>query len=250
MTMNIRTALCIGLAVSPLLAFADTSFIPLTQLPGIVGLSTTPSLPVFLNSLYKICIGIVAFLAVLQMIYAGWQIMTSSGSVTKNSEAKKRIGNALFGLVLVLSPAIVFGIINPQILSLNFDVSGLQSSLNHANTPGPSSVSWTDANASNLAADTQRCAAEGGSVQRVCQKSGQPDRPIATGETCASGETAVIDCLKTPTAAAGGSCATFQSITAIKTSDIVSYQDGGYAKVADSCCSNLAAGFECWAKPK
>ncbi len=116
----------------PFFAFAaDTSFIPLTSIPGI-DISTAPTLPAFLNSLYKLCIGAAAVVAILQIMRAGVQIMrANSGSFLANKEAKDLISSAVIGLVLVLSPYFVFSIINPSILDLNLDVSGLQVPLNH-----------------------------------------------------------------------------------------------------------------------
>ena len=40
-------------------------------------------------------------------------------SVTETKQARALIGSSILGLVLVLSPAVVFGIINPNILNLN-----------------------------------------------------------------------------------------------------------------------------------
>jgi len=111
------------------------TFVPLTHLPQIQQAANSATLPVFLNQLYKICIGVAAVLAVLLIMYAGVEIMTSRGSVSSNEKAKKHIQNAILGLILVLSPTIVFGIINPDILKLNIDVSGLKpQTLNHIDT--------------------------------------------------------------------------------------------------------------------
>jgi hypothetical protein len=68
-------------------------------------------------------------------MYAGVEFMTSRGSVSSNENAKKHIQNAIFGLILVLSPTIVFGIINPDILHLDLNVSALKpDSLQHVDT--------------------------------------------------------------------------------------------------------------------
>lgn len=96
-----------------------STFVPLTQLPGIGSVATADSFSSFLNTLYKICIGAGAVLAVLMIMYAGVLFMTSQGSVSSNEKAKSYIQNALLGLLLVLTPTIVFGIINPSILNIN-----------------------------------------------------------------------------------------------------------------------------------
>lgn len=108
---------------------ADT-FTSLTQLPGISEVNNelvnADSLPALFNSLYRMCIGAAAVIAVIQIMRAGVKFMTKGGSVSANTEAKDMIRNAILGLVLVLSPAIVFGIINPRILNLELSIGGLQ----------------------------------------------------------------------------------------------------------------------------
>lgn len=112
----------------PFLVFADDSFIPLTNLPGIASTSASAiSLPSFVNNLYRIAIGVAAFFAVVEIVWAGYIFMTSADSVSKNTKARQKITNAIIGLVLVLSPYVVFSVINPKILNITLDFSGLQS---------------------------------------------------------------------------------------------------------------------------
>ena len=107
----------------PALAYAQgTDFIPLLpSLPGITEVSSADSIAPLLSQIYKICIGVAAVLAVLQIMYAGVLYM-GGDSVTEKKDARARIGMALAGLLLVLSPVIVFSIINPEIL--NLDIGG------------------------------------------------------------------------------------------------------------------------------
>lgn len=100
-------------------ATTDTGFVPLTHFPQIQSLAQSQGFGTFVNTLYKILIGAGAVLAVIMIMVAGVQFMTSRGSVASNEKAKSRIQNALLGLLLILSPVIVFGIINPSILQLN-----------------------------------------------------------------------------------------------------------------------------------
>lgn len=97
----------------------STGFVPLTHFPQIQSLAQSQGFGDFVNTLYKICIGAGAVLAVIMIMVAGVQFMTSRGSVSSNEKAKSHIQNALLGLLLVLAPTIVFGIINPEILHLN-----------------------------------------------------------------------------------------------------------------------------------
>jgi hypothetical protein len=109
-------------------ASSGNNFVPLTSLPGlstVAGLSATSGLPAFFNQLYKICIGVCAAIAFFQIIRAGILYMSAgdnSGQVTK---ARGLITTSILGLVIVLSPYIVFSIINPSILSLNVNFASI-----------------------------------------------------------------------------------------------------------------------------
>lgn len=111
----------------PVLAYAQgTDFIPLLpSLPGITEVSSANSIAPLLSQIYKICIGLAAVLAVLQIMRAGILYM-GGDSITEKKEARGLIGTALAGLLLVLSPVIVFSIINPDILNLNIGGEKLQ----------------------------------------------------------------------------------------------------------------------------
>jgi len=107
----------------PMLAFGQTSntntaFVPLTNIPALTDLGAGFSLETFLNGLFRIAIGAAAVIAVLQIMRAGIMYMASDSGFAEKKEAKNLIGLAIGGLVLVLSPVIVFSIINPEILSL------------------------------------------------------------------------------------------------------------------------------------
>ncbi|HYE22920.1 MAG TPA: pilin [Candidatus Paceibacterota bacterium] len=118
----------LALILIPATAFGqtDNSFAPLTSIPGLETAGEAPNITSFLNQLYKICIGVAAAIAVLQIIRAGILFMTNKGSVSENEQARSLLQGAVFGLILVLSPVIVFGIINPKILELNFSADLLE----------------------------------------------------------------------------------------------------------------------------
>lgn len=105
-------------------------FVPLAEIPGLTSREVTSvvnadSLALFFNNLYKYAIGFAAALAVIEIIWGGLEISTKD-SVSKNKDGKDRIQNAVFGLVLVLAPALVFSIINPAILNLSLNLPPLQ----------------------------------------------------------------------------------------------------------------------------
>jgi type IV secretory pathway VirB2 component (pilin) len=129
----IRSVLLAVFFIIPSIACAQ-SFTPLTSLPGVADATSSPDLAAFLSNIYKLCIGVAAILAVLKIIQGGITYMLGD-SITEKKEAKHHISMAILGLVLVLSPALVFGIIDPRILSLDIgkSISGL------ATTPGDGS---------------------------------------------------------------------------------------------------------------
>ena len=144
-------------ATLPLLVLADTppppttpptttdddgvAFVSLTNIPALEGAGNAATLPAFVNSLYKIAIGLAAVLAVLQIIRAGIMYM-GGDSVTEKKEAKNLIALSIGGLVLILSPVIVFSIINPSILDLKIErLSELKTPEPPPYVPGGSVVS-------------------------------------------------------------------------------------------------------------
>lgn len=118
--------------------FTDTNFVSLTKIPAFTATGNSGDLTTFLNNIYKICIGLAAILAVLQIMRAGVLYMLEGGFLEKK-EARGLIASAIGGLLLVLSPVIVFSIINPSILSLKLNnLSGLTPATTAPATPGTS----------------------------------------------------------------------------------------------------------------
>jgi hypothetical protein len=113
------------------------NFVQLTSFPGLdtVANSDAPDFATFFNNLYKICIGLAAILAVIQIAHAGFLWMTAGDSAEKVGQARHLIGASIFGLVLVLSPVIVFSIVNPNVLRLNLNFSALKSANATATQP-------------------------------------------------------------------------------------------------------------------
>ncbi len=72
----------------------------------------------FVNRLFQAALSIGAILAVLRLAYAGYVYMTSEAFGHK-SHAKEIIGDAILGLLLLLSIWLILYQINPEILNLN-----------------------------------------------------------------------------------------------------------------------------------
>ena len=113
-------------------------FVPLAPIPGLTQGATadTAGLAQFFNNLYKFAIGMASVLAIIMIIWGGLQYATQDIPGAKQ-EGKDRILQAILGLILVLSPALVFSIINPSILNLSINLPELdtKSGLPANNTP-------------------------------------------------------------------------------------------------------------------
>jgi len=106
-------------------------FTALAPIPGLTSPEATSvvnadTLANFFNNLYKYLIGLAATLAVIQIIWAGINIAMHQDNVSSITDEKGKIRNAIFGLILVLSPVLVFSIINPSILNLSLNLPKLE----------------------------------------------------------------------------------------------------------------------------
>lgn len=249
--MRILATLAILFVLSaPIFVFAaDTSelgFVPLTSIPGIEDAGNASSLPAFLNNIYKLAIGAAAILAVLQIVRAGIMYM-GGDSVTEKKDAKSLIGLSIGGLVLVLSPVIVFSIINPKILDL--EIGGLS----QLGTKSEELL-WTDTTLSSKAA-SERCSSEGGTFEYVCRSAGDTNRTISAGQSCKAGESGTAFCKRVVTAGAptntAALCANFEQPSAVSSSGSCrALVDPGTVKVDNACCPGISEGNQCCAYPK
>jgi hypothetical protein len=168
-------------------------FVPLAPIPGLTegSVANSDNLAIFFNNLYKYLIGLAAVLAIIEIIWGGLEISTQD-SVSKNQAGKDRIYQALFGLVLVLSPVLVFSIINPSILNLSLNLKKLDTASSSSVTP-PTTTCDPRTNTNNAACRqilVDQCVARGGTPQQdrdpltqavtiTCITSG----PLAPGST-------------------------------------------------------------------
>jgi hypothetical protein len=107
-------------------------FVSLTDFSGIEELGNSSNFEFFLNNLYKLTVGLAAAIAVFQIIIAGITYM-GGDSFTEKKAAREKITMSILGLLLVLSPIIVFSIINPEILNLKLNLGGIRTNIE--NTP-------------------------------------------------------------------------------------------------------------------
>lgn len=120
-------------------AFAQDPVVvqPLTDLPGIEE-AQAGGVGTLVNTLYTYLIGIGAIAAVLVIMFGGFKYMTSE-SIGSKSQGREDIQRAILGLLLLLSPVIVFGIINQDITRLDLDLGVLKHDrLEQSTRPGGS----------------------------------------------------------------------------------------------------------------
>ena len=86
-----------------------------TALKGF-GVETVTDLPSFLNSAFQFGLALAAALAVIMIIWGGVEVMLSESMFSKD-EGKKRIKDAVIGLLLALFSWLILNIINPGILT-------------------------------------------------------------------------------------------------------------------------------------
>jgi hypothetical protein len=182
----------------PALAHAATTFVPLAPIPGLTQNVDPNNLAVFFNGLYKFCIGAAAVLAILEITMGGFQVM-SGDSVTAHSAGRERIMGAVLGLILVLSPFLVFSIINPCILSFSTtancpnSLSSDFSSLQPSNTsPGSGSGTAGSADQSQSTGSNTNADSGGSSAPNAptnLQTTSQTSTSVALSWTAPSGGT-------------------------------------------------------------
>src|ERR1035437_595809 len=81
------------------------------------------SLASYVNLIIKILIGLAAVLAVIMIILGGIQYMGSE-LISSKEEGKKKITNALIGLVVALGAYLLLFTINPNLLNVNPQIAG------------------------------------------------------------------------------------------------------------------------------
>lgn len=93
------------------------AFVPLTE--NLIGTGQQTDVSGFLNTAFKIGVGVAAMLTVIMITVGGFEYMSSDAPWQK-SDGKTRIWGAIIGLAIILLSAVILGIINPDILSFRF----------------------------------------------------------------------------------------------------------------------------------
>ncbi len=104
---------------------ASISYVPMTKIPfltnnipNIDGVGIASPVELF-NALFTLSITIGAILAVVMFMYGGIQMITARDNAGTVGKGKKRMTNAIYGLLMLLSTYIVLNTINPQLTNLD-----------------------------------------------------------------------------------------------------------------------------------
>lgn len=73
----------------------------------------------YVNLLYKLIVGLAIFFAIIMTTVAGFTWLTAGGNAGKIGEAKKKILNAIIGLILAAGAYTILQTINPRLLELH-----------------------------------------------------------------------------------------------------------------------------------
>ncbi len=97
----------------------------LAPLPGVANkVGDTTTLKKYIHAIFNLAIGLSAVAAVLMIVLGGFQYM-STDAIMKKEEGKKRIKNAIYGLILVISAWLILYTINPNLLKLNLNIESI-----------------------------------------------------------------------------------------------------------------------------
>lgn len=124
MRIFLISILLIGALVSPVFLSAQTRSglgqiqdkpVVLEPIPGVTDSKDKIDFPTFLRNLFSFLLAVGAILAVFMLVWGGVWYMTSD-VVGEKEKARKRIFNAVLGLLLLFGSVLVLRTINPDLL--------------------------------------------------------------------------------------------------------------------------------------
>lgn len=113
------TAALMALSSGTALA-ATTGYVPISSIPGANPQSV--DLVQYINAAFNLALGVGALLAVLMIVYGGFEYIFS-GVLEGKKNGRARIQQALYGLALLILVYLILYIINPQIVNLNIFIN-------------------------------------------------------------------------------------------------------------------------------
>jgi hypothetical protein len=190
-------------------------------------------LPNYFNLIYKIGIGLAAVLALIMLFFGGIQYM-STDALSGKEDGKKKMSNAILGLILALGSYAILNTINPKLLNFTFGIDSVSISIN------PDEID-------NAIPSTP----ENG-LYCPLQNNGQGYTDGSVWDQNLTADSALRSQLmgQNSISVSGGGCATVgqQSCTSLAGLDI-----SGVLKIRDKCptCElTITGGTECWLHSK
>ena len=94
----------------------------LESLPNYSAGTSRPDLSSYLSWLFKFMLAAAAFLAVAQIVVGGIQMIIGGASETQRANGKKRISDAIWGLLLALCSWLILSTINPSLANMQLNI--------------------------------------------------------------------------------------------------------------------------------
>lgn len=102
------------------LFWTNTVFAKGITLPSGDRISPPTGLTDYIGKLYNLGLILVGLTAFFALVFAGVEYTVSAGNPSRQSDAKDRIKNAIYGIVLLLFATLLFNTINPELLQQPF----------------------------------------------------------------------------------------------------------------------------------
>ena len=93
-------------------------------------------LPHYISVVYRFAIGIISLLAVLLIIYGGFNWVIAAGNETRISDAKATILAAVIGLIIALTSYTLLNTINPNLVNLRVNIPVIPTTITGGTTTG------------------------------------------------------------------------------------------------------------------
>lgn len=125
-------------------SFVFADYIPLVSLPGLEKMPGESMLAKYLSWLFRFALAAAAFLAVLQITIGGIQMIFGGASETARTNAKTRIQDAIWGLVLALGSVLILTTISTQFKDMKLTIPEIKVTVTKAKEAGEYRCSMPD----------------------------------------------------------------------------------------------------------
>jgi hypothetical protein len=119
--------------LTPTVAFAQINACKPGTIPR--NAATNPQIGQCVNQIYLWALGAAGALALIMMIYGGYEVMTAAGNAQRATNGKSYIYSSLIGILILLGAYLLLSVINPDLTKLEVNTNCL--TVSNANTPNP-----------------------------------------------------------------------------------------------------------------